>query len=58
MIAGQPLPAGWGGKNWACHQLARAAVGDWLVFTDADTIWAPDGLAALAAEMARTRPTC
>ncbi len=51
VIGGQPLPQGWAGKNWACHQLARAARGDILLFTDADTIWAPDGLAALVAEM-------
>ncbi len=55
VIAGATLPAGWGGKNWACHQLAQAARGDWLLFTDADTIWAPDALAAVAAEAERTR---
>ncbi len=55
VIAGETLPAGWGGKNWACHQLAQAAQGDWLLFTDADTIWAPDALAALAAEAERSR---
>ena len=55
VVTGAALPAGWGGKNWACHQLAQAAQGEWLLFTDADTIWAPDGLAALAAEMRRTR---
>lgn len=37
VIAGEPLPAGWKGKNWACHQLARAATGEYLLFTDADT---------------------
>lgn len=55
VIAGAALPAGWAGKNWACHQLAEAARGDWLLFTDADTIWAPDALAAVAAEAERTR---
>lgn len=55
VIAGAALPAGWGGKNWACHQLAQAAQGDWLLFTDADTIWAPDALAAVAAEAERAR---
>ncbi len=55
VIAGEALPAGWGGKNWACHQLAQAAQGDWLLFTDADTIWAPEALAAVAAEAERTR---
>lgn len=39
-----PLPAGWVGKNWACHHGARAARGDLLLFTDGDTIHAPDAL--------------
>lgn len=55
VIAGEALPPGWAGKNWACHQLAQAAQGDWLLFTDADTIWAPDALAAVVAEAGRTR---
>jgi chlorobactene glucosyltransferase len=55
IINGKPLPSGWGGKNWACHQLSQAAKGDILLFTDADTMWAPDGLAALMDEMQRGR---
>ena len=35
-IEGVAPPAGWSGKNWACHQLARAATGDVLIFCDAD----------------------
>ena len=50
LIEGQPLPAGWLGKNWACHQLAQAATGDLLIFTDADVGWQPDALAALVAQ--------
>ena len=38
VIAGAPLPAGWYGKHWACHQLAEQAKGTWILFTDADTI--------------------
>jgi chlorobactene glucosyltransferase len=37
VIHGRPLPAGWLGKNWACHQLSQAASGEYLLFTDADT---------------------
>jgi len=51
LINGVPLPAGWSGKNWACHQLAQAAAGEWLIFTDADVRWEPSALAALVAEM-------
>ncbi len=42
--SGNPLPAGWTGKNWACHQLAREATGDVLLFTDADNFYAPDAV--------------
>lgn len=50
VLNGAPLPSGWLGKNWACAQLAEAAHGDWLVFTDADVRWEPDALNALIAE--------
>jgi chlorobactene glucosyltransferase len=46
LIRGQVLPDGWTGKNWACHQLAEAASGDFLLFTDADTIHAPGMISA------------
>ena len=46
VIEGQELPPGWLGKHWACHQLAMAAKGEVLLFTDADTRHAPDSLAA------------
>jgi chlorobactene glucosyltransferase len=55
ILTGAPLPPGWLGKNWACHQLAQAANGEWLIFTDADVSWTPQALTALAAEMSRTR---
>lgn len=41
VIQGLPLPPGWVGKVWACHNLALAATGDILIFTDADTIHRP-----------------
>jgi len=55
ILAGKPLPDGWKGKNWACHQLSQAARGDLLLFTDADVRWQPQALTALIAEMTHTR---
>ncbi|MDD5263742.1 MAG: glycosyltransferase [Candidatus Bipolaricaulis sp.] len=54
VLDGSPLPSGWLGKNWACHQLATAASGRLLLFVDADTRHHPrtlsDAVAALEAE--------
>lgn len=36
VIKGAALPAGWIGKNYACHQLAKQADGKYLLFLDAD----------------------
>lgn len=47
LLSGVPLPPGWLGKNWACHQLSQAATGEWLLFADADVRWTPKALAAL-----------
>jgi chlorobactene glucosyltransferase len=47
LLKGADLPEGWVGKNWACHQLSEAAEGEYLLFTDADTIHAPGALRAL-----------
>jgi chlorobactene glucosyltransferase len=44
LVSGQPLPEGWAGKPYACHQLAQQARGSWLLFTDADTVHAPFAL--------------
>lgn len=33
---GKELPQGWVGKNYACHQLAQQASGQYLLFLDAD----------------------
>lgn len=35
-LEAQALPVGWLGKNQACHRLATAAKGDYLLFLDAD----------------------
>ncbi len=41
LLHGAPLPNDWIGKNFACHQLAQYAQNEYLFFTDADTIHAP-----------------
>jgi len=46
LLNGKLLPHGWAGKTYACHQLAMEAKGDWLVFTDADTMHAPTMLSS------------
>jgi 4,4'-diaponeurosporenoate glycosyltransferase len=47
VVASEPLPTGWTGKNWAAWQGAHHATGDLLVFLDADTLPAPDFLRRL-----------
>jgi chlorobactene glucosyltransferase len=46
LLAGAALPEGWTGKAWACQQLAAAARGSYLLFTDADTLHEPPALGA------------
>ena len=55
LLRGQPLPEGWTGKNWACHQLAQAARGEFLFFTDADTEHAAGTVTAAVAYARRNR---
>ncbi len=45
-----PLPAGWSGKNNALTAGVRLAKGEWLLFTDADTVHRPGSLARALAE--------
>lgn len=42
LVCGEELPDGWYGKPWACYQGYRAAKGEILLFTDADTRHAPE----------------
>lgn len=36
LMSGDPLPSGWIGKSYACHQLSKKATGDYYFFIDAD----------------------
>lgn len=53
VVVPQPLPEGWRGKTWACHQGAQAATGELLMFLDADTWFEPEGLARVLADYSR-----
>ena len=53
VVAAPPLPAGWTGKNHALVSGAKHAHGQWLLFTDADTVHLPGSLARSLAEAKR-----
>jgi chlorobactene glucosyltransferase len=55
LIRGEPLPEGWYGKPWACFQGYRAARGEILLFTDADTHHEPELLARAVGALERER---
>ena len=38
------LPAGWLGKTHAMWSAAQAATGEWILFSDADVVHAPEAL--------------
>jgi len=57
LFRGEPLPGGWAGKPFACHQLAERARGSWLMFVDADTTHAPHMLRSVLALALRLRPS-
>ena len=42
LLHGGPVPQGWLGKHWACHQLVLAATGELVLFVDADTVVGAD----------------
>jgi glycosyltransferase involved in cell wall biosynthesis len=44
VIHHQELPPGWLGKTHAMWTAANQAIGDWLLFTDADVMFKPDSL--------------
>lgn len=49
LFTGEKLKKGWMGKNYACHQLSGYASGDYLLFTDADTLHFPDSISSALA---------
>ena len=55
VIPSVPLPEGWTGKTWACHQGAQRAIGDHLLFLDADTFFVDRGLDRLVARWVAER---
>ena len=53
VIEASPLPPGWTGKNNAVSAGSRIARGEWLLFTDADTIHLPGSVARSLGEAIR-----
>ena len=49
------LPSGWLGKNHALHIAGLEARGEWLLFTDADVVYAPDALLRAVAYARRVK---
>jgi len=54
VIKGEILPEGWLGKNWACHQLAQHATGEYLLFVDADVGIKKESISSAIHELNRT----
>jgi len=58
-IRGEPLPAaGWRGKTHAMQQLASHARGEYLMFTDADTVHGRDSLSWAVTNLEAHRADC
>ena len=54
-LEGAELPRAWLGKPHACQQLSRAANGEILIFSDADTLWSPDAVGLIVNAFATTQ---
>lgn len=55
LLQGAELPPGWVGKVHACHQLQKAAAGDYLMFIDADIHFSPQAFEQSLALLQKTR---
>ncbi|MGZ8783450.1 MAG: glycosyltransferase [Gaiellaceae bacterium] len=55
VLEGKPVPEGWVGKSWACHQGYEFAEGEWLLFADADVRHATDTIGRTLALARRRR---
>jgi len=55
LIKGGPLPKGWKGKCYACHQLSKVAKGEYFVFTDADTLHYPNSISGSLAALIKNK---
>ncbi len=55
LIQVEKLPPGWTGKNYAMFTGSKAASGEWLLFTDADTTHRPESLPTAVHEAIRKK---
>ena len=55
VVSGRPMPEGWVGKTWACAQGADAALGDVLVFCDADIALGDGAIGAVLTQLREQR---
>ncbi len=55
LLKGSSLPAGWLGKNYACHRLSLEAKGEFLLFLDADVRAQPSLIKNSLAHMQKHR---
>lgn len=57
ILKGKTLPPDWLGKNWACHQLADQANGEYLLFLDADVEVTPEVISSAVFELEKSNVT-
>ena len=57
IIKGKELPSDWLGKNWACHQLAQKAKGEYFLYVDADVELTPEVISSAVYELEKSNVT-